>query len=204
MDIFLNGGPQIGLIGERMNKSLLLVVLCAILFSGCFCRDRYFETDFYPVVDNWGVKAHIRDSERCSGSDYVVCRAIVQIEQKFIDEDTLKNMAVRVDSAELVVGNTFYKQINKNKSFDRGRKIGGRLKSTPPLNFVNVLYFNDSYDANDSVWFPLIERDVKEVYVTAYVSFMFPEDGHVESRKIQMKLHEVVESSLYLWRFFDY
>lgn len=202
MDIFLNGGPQIGLIGERMNKSLLLVVLCAILFSGCFCRDRYFETDFYPVVDNWRVKAHIRDSERCSGSDYVVCHTAVQIEQKFIDEDTLKNMAVRVDSVELVVGNRFYKQINEDKSFEHARIVGRRLKTKPSLDFARDLYVFDNN--NDSVWLPLIERDVKEVYVTAYVSFMFPEDGHVESRKIQMKLHEVVESSLYLWRFFDY
>jgi len=204
MALFLIGKKLIGLGGNDMKKMQLLVLLLITLLSGCFCKDRYFKADLYPVIDNWAIRPHVRDIERCSGSDYTICTIILRIEQNFIDKDTLKNMAVRIDSAELVVGPRYYKTINEDKSFEYARKLGSPDNHSSPPPYSRVLDIIDKKFVHDSVAWPLIERDVKEITMTAYVSYMFPEDGRIESKKIEMKLHETIESSLYLWRFFDY
>lgn len=188
-----------------MKKSMLfLLVLIVVILSGCFCNDRYFKADLYPVTDNWTLRPIVRDIKRCSCSDYTVCSIYIGIEQVFIDEDTLKNMAVRIDSAELIVKNRHYKTINEDKSFKHAWISPWSHKYNPPLGFGRIFYIIDKNLVHDSTASPLIERDVEEIMMTAYISYMFPEDGRIESKKIEMKLHEVIESSLYLWRFFDY
>ena len=205
MALFLIGKKQIGLGGNDMKKNILFfVVLLVVVLSGCFCKDRYFKADLYPVINNWAIRPHVRDIERCSGSDYTHCRIYIGIEQEYINADTSKNMAVRIDSAELVVGNRHYKTINEDKNFKHAWISPWSNKYDPPLGFGRVLDIIDKNFVHDSVAWPLIERDVKEITMTAYVSYMFPEDGRIESKKIEMKLHETIESSLYLWRFFDY
>ena len=204
MALFLIGKKLIGLGGNDMKKMQLLVLLLIILLSGCFCKDRYFEVDSFPTIGNWEIRPHIWDIKRCSGSNYTFCRLYFGLEQKFINADTLKNMAGRIDSAELVVGNRHYKTINEDSSFEHARKLGSPDNHSSPPPYSRVLYILDKNLVYDSIATPLIERDVKEITMTAYVSYMFPEDGRIESKKIEMKLHETIESSLYLWRFFDY
>ncbi|MCQ2050391.1 MAG: hypothetical protein MJZ22_05260 [Candidatus Saccharibacteria bacterium] len=188
-----------------MKRNLTLAFLFVFILGGCYCKDRYFKSDLYPVTDNWSVRVRTVDVERCSGSDYVICYIHTMIEQKFLDEDSTKNMAVHIDSAEYVIGDRYYKQVNDDKEFERARKVGTNLRNKNLIrSFGSVMPFSKANHVNDSAGLPLIKRDVKTIYVTVYVSFVYPEDGHVESRKIETELHESIKSTLYLWRFFDY
>lgn len=176
-----------------MNKLFSLVlILLSITLNGCWSY-RHFdaEKDNVPIFEHWTVIFRAHDSNSFSQGDHVNVDAIVSIEKKFLDEDTLKNEAVRVDSLELVAGDSVYKRINGKNDFEYARKnynySGYRLYS-------NVFQLIDEHKSYDYYPFPIVPRDIKEIYVIAYVSVKHPEDGRIESGKVKMKLTENAET----------
>lgn len=172
-------------------KRILLLALILLSFSldGCYCKWRGFgvEGDEVPVLDHWVVEPKVFDIKRCSKSDDVLCYACLSIEQKYVGPDSLKNLAARIDSIEFVVGNSVYKVANEKPDFERAVKYA---ESTGLEWFSMSLDFVEPYKWYNYNPFIPIPRSIKEVYMTVYVSFKFPEDGHIESKKVEMKLHE--------------
>lgn len=167
-----------------MHKILLFaLILLSLVLDGCYCKWRGFdvEGDEVPVLDHWVVTPKVFDIERCSKSDDVVCYVCLGMEQKYVGPDSLKNVASRIDSMEFVVGDKVYKNINEKRDFRHAVKY----KESRGLEWFSMHLNID----NKSPFIP-IPRSIKEVYMTAYVSFKFPEDGHVESKKVEMTLHE--------------
>lgn len=169
-----------------MHKILLFaLILLSLVLDGCYCKWRGFVVEGVevPVLDHWVVEPKVFDIERCSKSDDVVCYVCLAIEQKYVGPDSLKNVASRIDSMEFVVGDKVYKVANEKKNFEY--TVKGNVDW-----FSQSLHFQEPYKEYDYNPFIPISRSVKEVYMTVYISFKFPEDGHVESKKVEMTLHE--------------
>lgn len=165
------------------------LILILLMQEGCYCKIRSFvaEQGDVPVMEHWSIIATTYDLYSCSAKDYINCDARLKIDTKYLDDDSLKNMAVRMDSLVLMAGDSVYKKVNDKPKFQYARNNKVWQKEVFKSQYFELL-------ENDEVYayfpYPEISRDIKEVYMTVYVSFKFPEDGHIESKEVKVKLKE--------------
>ena len=99
------------------------------------------------------------------------------------------------------VDNEIYKRLNTQVEFKRALR---QNEMNPPelrdymvsLDIVNW----DTVKTRDE-W-PLIPRDIKNITVTAYVSFRYPDDDRVETFEVKKVLHEENEVNWIRWWMF--
>lgn len=174
-----------------------IIPAMALLLSGCFyyCKGRRFVTDepWTPVTDNWELGFSMFNWEPCKGGEDFDCNAVFHIESKFLDKDSLKNISIRIDSLYLQIEENVYKRINEKGEFSHAVP---RNKNNPPdqQKYVKIMSIvdRDSLKADDP-WPLKIPKKVKTATVTVYVSFKYPDDGHIESKVIKKELHESYE-----------
>ena len=183
------------MMGNHLIKRIFL--LCAILLlSGCFfpCLNRRFVADEgdrrTPVIDNWVVSFGIHSKDYCSRSDSASCEVMLVIDGKYLDEDSLKNVAVHFDSLYLEFGERVYKRINEDSSFSHAEKPIWRYKHPPPKPHDAKYFSIVNSRSRETMRWPLIPKEVKAVDVTLFVSFMYPNDGHIESVMVRKRLYE--------------
>ena len=175
----------------------LFFVFAAFLLVGCYnqCKSRGFVADvpWTKIAENWEVGFSVFNWDPCENSDHFECSTVFHLEQKFLDKDSLKNMSIHIDSLYLEVGDRVYKRINENKDFNRA--VRANEKNPPYLQlYIQSLSIVDRNSVKTGKEWPLIPKEIKKVIVTAYVSFKYPDDGHVESMMIKKELHEKMES----------
>lgn len=174
-----------------------------VLLSGCYCKSRFFEPDviWTTVAEKWKVGFLVKDTEKCGNSDRCFCSVVFRIDEKFLEKDSLKNMSIHIDSLYLAVDNKIYKRVNSQIDFKRAMKANE--KNPPELRdyMVSLDIVNwDSLKTREEL--PLIPRNVKNITVTAYVSFRHPDDDQVESFEIKKELHEENEVNWIRWWLF--
>lgn len=182
-----------------MKKIILLIVV--FLFTGCYCKTRSFEMaeKEIKIIENWYFTSKVFDLEKCSKTDYCFTAFIVSIDQINVLQDSLKNIAVHCDSIELNVNGRKFKRVNDNQEFKYAKKYRAIDNRTHFSDFLEIV--NMDTVKNQSEW-PLIPRSVKSVLMTAYVSFQYPEDGRIVSKKIEVNLHEKNEINWIRWWIF--
>ena len=172
-----------------------IIPAMALLLSGCFyyCKGRRFVADepWTPVTDNWELGFSMFNWEPCKGGEDFDCNAVFQIDQVHLEKDTSKNMSIHIDSLYLEIGEKVYRRINENANFNRAIKPSGINEFT---FFVKSMGVVDRVSLKaDDPWPLKIPKKVKTVTVTVYVSFKYPDDGHIESKVIKKELHESYE-----------
>ena len=186
-----------------MNTKKFIFIVFILLLSGCYCKSRYFEPDviWTTVAEKWKVGFLVKDTEKCGNSDRCFCSVVFRIDEEFLEKDSLKNMSIRIDSLYLVVDNEIYKRVNTQVEFKRALR---QNEMNPPelrdymvsLDIVNW----DTVKTGDE-W-PLIPRNIKNITVTAYVSFRYPDDDRVETFEVKKVLHEENEVNWIRWWMF--
>lgn len=186
-----------------MNTKKFIFIVFILLLSGCYCKTRFFEADttWTTVTEKWKVGFLVKDTEKCGNSDRCFCSVVFRIDEEFLEKDSLKNMSIHIDSLYLAVDNEIYKRINTQVEFKRALR---QNEMNPPelrdymvsLDIVNW----DTVKTGDE-W-PLIPRNIKNITVTAYVSFRYPDDDRVETFEVKKVLHEENEVNWIRWWMF--
>lgn len=176
----------------RIEKIVLFLIF--FVLYGCIfpCKTRIFRTDdkWLPITDEWKVAFWMRCKDNCNNtrisSDIFSFWTVITIEQKYLDDDSLKNASYHIDSLYLEFAGSTFKRINEKKEFVYAKKPIGR----DPKVYYDDWFSISRTDSLRYIKWPSVPKDVKTVTTTLFISFKNPDDGQIESKKITKKLYE--------------
>lgn len=175
-------------------KRILLFLLCSLLITSCYYRKRTFEQDnkYEPIYNNFFLYSNVRAGGHFKVENFLFF-IYLKLEQSSLDISD--KIEVKFDSVEILMGNKYFKQNNKEIDFQRVESIDYKI------NEKSSCYSTKSFQIHDEknkTWIK-IDEGVKKIYMTVYISFKFLDDGHIESKKVELTLHEKTEVSWILW-----
>ena len=172
-----------------MVKKIILILII-VLLGGCVfpCKGRRFvaEDRWTYITDEWKVSFWMSSEDMCHKTDLFSCAAWISIEQKYLHEDSLKNVSYHIDSLYLEYAGQLFKRVNEEKEFVYAKKPIGE----DPVNYYGDRFSISRTDSLKYIKWPSVPEDVDVVTATLYISFRNPDDGRIESKKITQKLYE--------------